>query len=57
MGIVPVAFAQPQNEIPEDEAPGSEVGQSMYSGVVDFENVFVGHLPAAEYPKIWVSRQ
>lgn len=28
----------------------------QYTGVVDFRNVFVGHLPAAEYPKILVSR-
>ena len=27
----------------------------QYTGVVDFRNVFVGHLPAAEYPKILVS--
>ncbi|GAA6035781.1 hypothetical protein JCM8097_005697 [Rhodosporidiobolus ruineniae] len=25
---------------------------TTYTGVVDFENAFVGHLPAAEYPKV-----
>jgi hypothetical protein len=24
---------------------------STYTGVADFENTFIGHLPAAEYPK------
>lgn len=28
---------------------------TAYTGVVDFENVFDGHLPAAEYPKVGVS--
>lgn len=28
---------------------------SYFTGVVDFENVFGGHLPAAEWPKIAVS--
>ena len=26
---------------------------TVFTGVVDFENTFEGHLPAAEYPKIW----
>ena len=26
---------------------------TAYTGVVDFENVFEGHLPAADYPKTW----
>lgn len=29
---------------------------TVFTGVVDFENVFEGHLPAAEYPKVAVSR-
>lgn len=28
---------------------------TSYEGVVDFENVFAGHLPASEYPKVYVS--
>lgn len=28
---------------------------TSYEGVVDFENVFPGHLPASEYPKVFVS--
>lgn len=30
---------------------------TTYEGVVDFENVFVGHLPASEWPKVYVSAE
>lgn len=56
VGAVPVGIAN-------DEDPGSKrqslpAGTSKgysttYTGVVDFENVFDGHLPAADYPKTW----
>jgi hypothetical protein len=32
----------------------SSEAQSSFTGVVDFENIFPGHLPASEYPKIFV---
>lgn len=41
--------------VPLTTEGAEESGGVRYTGVVDFRNVFVGHLPAAEYPKILVS--
>lgn len=41
VGIVPVALEGAKNN-------------STFMSVVDFENVFKGHLPASEYPKVAV---
>jgi hypothetical protein len=48
-GISDVSDGQSPNE-----AGGfvDAVEGTKFTGVVDFENVFEGHLPAAEYPKI-----
>ena len=58
VGVVPVTFEQPQTEIPDEATDADQIdasyGESLYTGVVDFENTFEGHLPAAEYPKIYV---
>lgn len=35
-----------------DNSTSTTVSTTAYTGVVDFENTFEGHLPAAEYPKI-----
>lgn len=59
VGAVPVTFEQPQLDTTKSDAESSDdsinpFAQISYTGVVDFENVFKGHLPAAEYPKIGV---
>lgn len=53
VGAVPVTFEQPQLDM-QDKNSSNPFSEVSYTGVVDFENVFKGHLPAAEYPKIGV---
>jgi hypothetical protein len=49
VGSVPLVLDNRNSTV--DDASAS----SSFTGVVDFENVFVGHLPASEYPKVQVS--
>lgn len=46
VGVVPLIATEPT------AVNGSQA--STYTGVVDFENVFKGLLPASEYPKVAV---
>lgn len=51
VGAVPVTFGQTEDDSPVNP---DDYLDTVYTGVVDFENTFEGHLPATEYPKIWV---
>lgn len=58
VGAVPVTIstgAAPSADDIDAGAINSTTGttRTIYSAVVDFQNTFEGHLPAAEYPKIW----
>lgn len=58
VGAVPVTVstgAAPSSDDMDEGTSGnsSTTTRTTYTGVVDFENVFEGHLPASEYPKIW----
>lgn len=58
VGAVPVTISTGAAPSSDDIDSGSSnttstTTRTVYTGVVDFENVFKGHLPASEYPKIW----
>jgi hypothetical protein len=62
VGAVPVTISTGVSPSTDDADMGASNTNSTsgttttittYTGVVDFENTFKGHLPAAEYPKIW----
>lgn len=58
VGAVPVTISTGAAPSSDDMDEGTSSNattttRTTYTGVVDFENVFEGHLPASEYPKIW----
>lgn len=58
VGAVPVTISTGATPSSDDMDEGTSSNattttRTTYTGVVDFENVFEGHLPASEYPKIW----
>lgn len=58
VGAVPVTMstgAAPSSDDMDEGTAGNNTitTSTTYTGVVDFQNVFEGHLPASEYPKIW----
>lgn len=59
VGAVPVTISTGATPSSDDLDEGSNNSTSTvrtrtaYTGVVDFQNTFKGHLPASEYPKIW----
>lgn len=50
VGAVPLTMSASSSE---DSSSSNATSSTAYTGVVDFQNVFKGHLPAAEYPKIF----
>ena len=53
VGLVPLQTDTLAGESAGTVTEAVDDGTVVYSGVVTFENSFIGHLPAADYPKTW----